>query len=93
MSEVSDSDSARRAMVFENWVRGKLHELLGHYVEIDHDALKIGKPHAGERPRPPVAARLHRRCLRASPGLSLLSLTLTLTLTLRRCVERTPGPR
>jgi hypothetical protein len=31
-------------MVLENWVRGKLHELLGHYVEIDRDALKIGKP-------------------------------------------------
>ena len=30
-------------MVLENWVRGKLHELLGHYVEIDRDALKIGK--------------------------------------------------
>lgn len=32
------------AMVLENWVRGKLHELLGHYIEIDRDALKLGKP-------------------------------------------------
>ena len=30
-------------MVLENWVRGKIHELLGHYIEIDRESLKIGK--------------------------------------------------
>jgi hypothetical protein len=31
-------------MVLENWVRGKIHELLGHYIEIDRESLKIGAP-------------------------------------------------
>ncbi len=35
-------------MVLENWVRGKLHELLGHFVEIDRDALKIGNARLGD---------------------------------------------